>query len=178
MPAAHHPLWRSRRERMSGHIHPDARVAGRQLSRNDGLVSVQSQHTRTPSGEPHPFVSNPGWIPRGGPTLTAHASNWHSARRQRQELPLSFGRPEQLYGCERFSRPRAEAVEREPRVVPGLHVHEQLVVFLLGALSLPIKIRRISRRDLDARPTWENRVLFGAATANEIEAWLPAQSPE
>src|SRR6476660_3714148 len=72
---------------------------------------------------------------------------------------------EEFHGSERLGRPRAEAIQRELRLLAGFYVHEDVVVLLFGRLALPIKIRRVIRWYLDARTAGENRVLFGAATA-------------
>src|SRR5690242_16572163 len=72
---------------------------------------------------------------------------------------------EQLYGSELLGRPRPEAIEGELGLRAGFDVHEDIVVLLLGRLTLPIEIRRIVRRQLNARPAGENRILFCAATA-------------
>src|SRR5512132_2638514 len=79
----------------------------------------------------------------------------------------SLGSAEQLHDLEWRGRPRSEAIERERRPLAGLDVHEQVVIFLLGRLALPIEIRRIVRRNLDARPAGKNRVLFGTAAAEQ-----------
>ena len=72
---------------------------------------------------------------------------------------------EKLHGCERLSRPRSEAIEGELGLLAGFNIHQDVVVLFLGRLTLPIKVRRIVRRQLDARSAREDRVLFGAATA-------------
>src|SRR5215813_11571148 len=77
----------------------------------------------------------------------------------------SLGSAEQLHGLERRGCPRSEAIERERRPLAGLDIHEQVVIFLLGRLALPVEIRRIVLGDLDARPAGKNRVLFGTAAA-------------
>src|SRR4029077_4537783 len=70
---------------------------------------------------------------------------------------------EEFHGSERLGRPPPEGVEGKLRLVAGFNVHEDVVVLLFGRLTLPIEIRRIVCWYLDARPAWENRVLFGAA---------------
>ena len=72
---------------------------------------------------------------------------------------------EQLHGPKRLGRPRPEAIEREPGFLAGFYIHKDVVVLLLGRFTLPVEIRRIVRRQLDARPAGENRILFRAATA-------------
>src|SRR5262245_350378 len=72
---------------------------------------------------------------------------------------------EQLHGCERFGRPWPEAIEAEPGLLAGVYIHKHVVVLLLGWLTLPVEIRRIVRRQLDARAPGENRILFRAAAA-------------
>ena len=52
-------------------------------------------------------------------------------------------------------------------LLSGLHVHEHVVVFLLGRLPLPIQIRRVVRGHLDVRPAGKDRILFGAAAAQQ-----------
>src|SRR6516165_7893328 len=74
---------------------------------------------------------------------------------------------EQLHGCEWFSRPRPEAVQRELRLLSGLDVDESIVVLLLRRLTFPIQVRRIPRGNLDARAARKNRVLFCAAAAQQ-----------
>src|SRR6266536_2611503 len=79
----------------------------------------------------------------------------------------SFRSAEQLYGRERLSRPRPEAIERKLRLLAGLHVHEDVVVFLFGALPLPIEIRRVALGYLDVGSTGKDRILLGAPAAEQ-----------
>src|SRR5262245_38030269 len=74
---------------------------------------------------------------------------------------------EHFHGCEWFSRPRPEAVQRELRLLSRLDVDKEVVVLLLRRLALPIKIRWIARRDFDARAARKNRVLLSAAAAQQ-----------
>src|SRR5215475_14653181 len=80
---------------------------------------------------------------------------------------LSFGWAEQLYGRERFSRPRPEAIEGELGLLARFDIHQHIVVFLVRRLPLPVEVRRIVGRELDARAPRENRVLLGPATAEQ-----------
>src|SRR5262245_10555593 len=89
-------------------------------------------------------------------------------RRAHASRPLpSFRRAEQLYGCERFSRPWPKAIQRELRLLPRLDVDEDVVVFLRRRLTLPIEIRWIVRGHLDARPARKDWILFSASAAQE-----------
>src|SRR4026207_1391900 len=72
---------------------------------------------------------------------------------------------EQLHGSERLGRPWPEAVEGELGLLAGLNIHQDVVVLLLGRLTLPIEVRRTVRGQLDARAAWENRVLLRPAAA-------------
>jgi len=56
----------------------------------------------------------------------------------------SFERAKQIYGRERFSRPRPETIECKLRRLAGLHVHEQVIVFLLRACAFPIEIQWVA----------------------------------
>ena len=71
---------------------------------------------------------------------------------------------EQFYASKRLSGPGPEAIERELRLLAGFHVHKDVVVFLLRRLALPVQIRRVVCRQLDAGPSRKNRVLFRTAT--------------
>src|SRR5262245_60829666 len=76
---------------------------------------------------------------------------------------------EQFHRGKRLGRSRSKTVEGELRFLAGLHADEDIVVFLQGRLPLPIKVRRIARRQLEARPARKNRVLLrAAATQHEI----------
>src|SRR5437667_9290762 len=83
------------------------------------------------------------------------------------DAKASFGRAKQIYGRERFSRPRSETIERKLRLLSGLDVHKDVVVFLFGALSLPIEVRRVALRHLDVRPTGKDWVLFSASSTKQ-----------
>src|SRR5262245_51214253 len=72
---------------------------------------------------------------------------------------------EQLDGSERLGRPRPEAIEGESSLLTRFDVHQRVVVLLLGRLPLPVEVRRIVCRELDARAPRENRILLRAATA-------------
>ena len=48
-----------------------------------------------------------------------------------------------------------------------LHVNEDVVVILLGRLSIPIEIRRIVRRHFDGRLSGKDRILFRASAAEQ-----------
>src|SRR5262249_48681280 len=105
-------------------------------------------------------------------TATSVSVNSSRARWERwrplASRPLrSFRRAEQLYGCERFSRPWPKAVQRELRLLPRLDVDEDVVVFLLRRLALPIEVRWIVRRHLDARPARKDRILFSTSAAQQ-----------
>src|SRR5262245_48409960 len=105
----------------------------------------------------------PLWQTYGPGRLSRVAADRGGTRALRR--PPSFGRAKQLYGRERFSRPRPEAVQRELRPLSRCDVNEDVVVFLLGRLALPIKVRRIAFGHLDARPAGEQRVLVSDAAA-------------
>src|SRR5260370_23457766 len=79
----------------------------------------------------------------------------------------SFGRAKQTHGRERFSRPRSETIERKLRLLSGLDVHKDVVVFLFGALSLPIEVRRVALWHRDVRPTGKDWVLFSAPSTKQ-----------
>src|SRR5262245_13835884 len=81
---------------------------------------------------------------------------------------LSFSRDllEQLHGGIRVGRPWPEAIEREPGLLAGLGVDEDVIVLLLRRLTLPIEIRRIVGRHLDAGAARQDRILLGAAAAH------------
>src|SRR6266511_2684557 len=79
----------------------------------------------------------------------------------------SFGRAKQIYGREGFSRPWPETIERKLCLLSGLHVHEQVVVFLFGACALPIEIRRVALRDLDVGPAGKDWILLSAPAAEQ-----------
>src|SRR5262249_60320472 len=105
-------------------------------------------------------------------TATSASVNSSRARWERWRplapRPLrSFRRAEHLYGCERFSRPWPKAVQRELRLLPRLDVDEDVVVFLLRRLALPIEVRWIVRRHLDARRARKDRILFGTSAAQQ-----------
>src|SRR6476660_2463048 len=77
----------------------------------------------------------------------------------------SAGLPEQPHGSERLGRPRSEAIEREFCLLSRFDVYKDVVVLLLWWLTLPIKVRRIIRGQLDAGTTGKYGILFRAATA-------------
>src|SRR6266436_780699 len=79
----------------------------------------------------------------------------------------SFGRAKQIYGREGFSRPRPETIECKLRWLAGLHVHEQVIVFLLRACAFPIEIQWVSLGYFDVRPTGKDRILFSAAATEQ-----------
>src|SRR6266498_99001 len=72
---------------------------------------------------------------------------------------------EQLHGCERLSRPRSEAIERELRWLSRRHLYVHEVVIFLGSLALPILIWRVALGNLDMRPAGKDRVLFRTPAA-------------
>src|SRR5213592_3387633 len=83
------------------------------------------------------------------------------------DAKASFGRAKQIYGREGFSRPRPETIERKLRRLSGLHVHEDVVVVLLGGRALPVLIRRVAFGNLDVRPTGKDWVLFSAPSTKQ-----------
>src|SRR5258708_10074609 len=74
---------------------------------------------------------------------------------------------EQLHALERLGRPGAVAIDGELGLLSGLDVNEQVVVFLLRSLPLPVEIRRVVLVDLDLCAARENRMLFGSAAAQQ-----------
>jgi hypothetical protein len=58
----------------------------------------------------------------------------------------------QFYGCERLCRPRPETTEGELGLLAGFDIHKDIVVLLLGWLTLPIEIRGIVCGHLDVCP--------------------------
>src|SRR6266498_6037148 len=85
------------------------------------------------------------------------------------DAKASFGRAKQIYGRERFSRPRPETIERKLRRLSGLHVHQKIVVFLLGRLAFPVEVLRVALGHLEARAARKDGILFRAtATENEV----------
>src|SRR5262249_49514617 len=74
---------------------------------------------------------------------------------------------EHFHGCERFSRPRPETVQREFCLLSGLDINKQVVVLLLRRLALPIEVSRIARSHLDGYAARKNWVLFCAAAAQQ-----------
>src|SRR6476469_9890056 len=72
---------------------------------------------------------------------------------------------EQLHSGEWLGRPRSEAIKRELCLLSRIDVYKDIIVLLFWRLTLPIKIRRIVRRQLDARSAREDGILFRAAAA-------------
>src|SRR5580765_6846100 len=75
--------------------------------------------------------------------------------------------PVQLHTREWLGGPWTEAVQRKRRLPSGLHVDQDVVVFLLRTRALPILIGRVIRRNLDMRSTRQDRVLLGATAAQQ-----------
>src|SRR5580765_6390707 len=73
----------------------------------------------------------------------------------------------QLHTGEGLRGPRTEAVQRKLRLLSGLDVNKDVVVFLLRTLALPILIERVVRWNLDVRAARQDRILLGAATAEQ-----------
>lgn len=72
-----------------------------------------------------------------------------------------------LNGRERLRPAGPEAIEGEVRRFPGLHVYEDAVVFLYRASAFPIQIGRVALCDLNVHSAVKNRILFGAAAAQQ-----------
>src|SRR5215510_2093355 len=100
------------------------------------------------------------------PSIACRAQTGRTRLRSLPE-PLRLGKSEQLHGCERLGRPWPEAVEGEPCLLAGLNIHQDVVVVLLGRLALPIEVRWIVRRLLNARATREDWVLLRPAAAQQ-----------
>src|ERR1039457_309824 len=80
---------------------------------------------------------------------------------------------EKLHRRERHSRPWAEAIESELCGLSGLHVHEDVIVFLFRARALPIQIKRVALGYLDMGSTGKDRILFSAAAAQQqVPFWF------
>src|SRR5882724_2783776 len=72
---------------------------------------------------------------------------------------------EKLHGSKWLRRPRPEAIEREPCRLLRFDIDQGVIVLFLGRLALPVKIRRIIGRHLDAGAPRKDWVLLGATTA-------------
>ena len=66
---------------------------------------------------------------------------------------------EKLHGRERLRGPRTEAIQRECRRLPRLHVYQDIVVLLDRTSTFPILVRWVTIGNLD-RVTSRNGVLW------------------
>ena len=103
--------------------------------------------------------------------MVRHALLHHTALKNSRPLswllkgPTTRARRKDFHGCERLGRPRPETIESELGLLAGFNVHQNVVVLLLGGLTLPIEVWRIACRQFDAGSAWEDRILLCAAAA-------------
>ena len=79
---------------------------------------------------------------------------------------------EEFFSSEWLCRPWPEAIEGELRLLARFDLDEDVVVFFLWRLALPVEIGRIVGGHLDARATGKDGVLF-SATAAQHEVFYP-----